>query len=212
MPAPSSPAQSVAPSQRELLRQYVSRRLARLNNLRETRPAEAAGALARLRRAVGVQPGADPMVWGETLDEMPAQLFGRDGTVSAAEWAAHAALTLYATHQQSHARAMHEPQQPFGRAVRRLADGDTASDAAVLRRFHAVATATSFAETVHHARGLVGQLRAASIPFDYVRLATDLYQLQWSGGAAQVRLEWGRHYYRDRGPSDGQPTSAGPDA
>ncbi|PPH25478.1 type I-E CRISPR-associated protein Cse2/CasB [Rathayibacter toxicus] len=158
--------------------------------------------LARLRRAVASAPGADPFVWAETLEGLPIEYQGSDGEATPAEHAAHAAITLYAVHQQSKAIGMHQRDVSLGRAVARLAHRNPATDAhdsdkqsPVLRRFLALGTATSFHETLHHARGLITQLRGASIPLDYGLLAYHLARLQRPSYADGVRLDWGRDYY-----------------
>lgn len=150
--------------------------------------------LARLRHAVAKEPGADPAVWAITVGGLPGPAPTSDSP-SPAERAAHAALTLYATHQQSRTEAMHQPGVGLGTAVRRLGLASGAEEA-VRRRFDAAATATVLAETVHHLRGLVTQLRAHRVGLDYGRLADDLDQLQQPGGADRVRLHWARQYYR----------------
>src|SRR4051812_25908583 len=63
------------------------------------------GDLAALRRAVTGTPGEDPRTWELTVADVSP--WARDDEPTAAELAAHAALTLYAVHQQSQGRAMH---------------------------------------------------------------------------------------------------------
>ena len=150
--------------------------------------------VAQLRHAVTKEPGADPAVWEITVGSLPGAAPTSDAPTRA-ERASHAALTLYATHQQSRTEAMHTPGVGLGTAVRRLGLASGAEEA-VRRRFDAAATATTFAETVHHLRGLVTQLRSARIGLDYGRLADDLDQLQQPDGPDKVRLRWARQYYR----------------
>ncbi len=158
-----------------------------------------AGDLANLRRAVNAEPGADPAVWEYTLDGLPERYVGRTDAPTAGESAVHAAMTLYAVHQQSKPTSMHKPGVSLGRALALL--GRTRSVAAqpdaskaVKRRFDALMTAESFAELTYHARGLIQQLRAADIALDYGRLAEDLRLLQRPATANSVRLRWGRDY------------------
>jgi CRISPR system Cascade subunit CasB len=171
------------------------------------RPARRAGAtasLARLRRAVGRPVGSDPAVWEETLGGLPEEYASDADDASAGENAAHAAITLYGIHQQSRGSArMHVRGHSIGSAVSRLAVTNTSStstgvpdrEQAVVRRFHMLGTAITFAEVVHHARGLITQLRGESIPLDYGRLAVDLARLQSASTADRVRLDWGRDFY-----------------
>ena len=159
----------------------------------------AAASLARLRRAVGTEPGSDPSIWQETLEGLPIQFVGGDLTVSAEERAVYAALTLFALHQQSKGEGMHRYGISFGAAASKLAFATSGvageRNPAVLRRFQALGTATSLAESVVHARGLVGQFRSAGVPLDYGRFAVDLARLQDPRSSDGVRLEWGRAYY-----------------
>ena len=55
--------------------------------------------------------------------------------------------------------------------------------------------AETFLEVVHHARGLITQLRSHGIPLDYGMFTEDLVYLQ-TRGADRVRLRWGRDFYR----------------
>jgi CRISPR system Cascade subunit CasB len=162
--------------------------------------ATATASLAKLRRAVNAGPGTDPSVWFETLDGVPAALLGRGDAPSPYETAIHASVTLHAIHQQSQRVRMHQLGYPVGRAIRllakRISGGVSGNDSPVMRRFRALATASSLAETTRHLRGLVTQLRGEAIPLDYGLLARDLRRLQHPGTAPGVRLQWGRDYHR----------------
>ena len=69
----------------------------------------------------------------------------------------------------------------------------------VLRRFNETATSSGMEELEHHLRGLVNMLRAEGIPLDYPQLAGELFAYQSPEQAAQVRLAWGRDFYRYAG-------------
>lgn len=178
----------------------------------------AAARLARLRRALTSSPGSIPDVWSDTIGALPPGLLGREDAASAYELAAHAAVCLYAIHQQSQPVGMHCPQRNLGAGVqllRRSRGGGEDADKAVLRRFHALATASSFSETLHHLRGLVTLLRSERVGLDYGQLAVDLRRLQQPSSTPGVRLTWGRGLYRrssthDSDATDGvdQPTSS----
>ncbi len=159
----------------------------------------AAGNLAVLRRSITAAPGATPQVWQLLFENWPPELAPRKGEEEAtpAELAAHAALTLYAVHQQSQRQLkMHRPGYSMGRSTGLLARplGED-EEIRVRRRFNALATASSLPETLHHARGLITQFRGADIPLDYGQLAVDLYRLQKPASADWVRRQWGRDYY-----------------
>jgi len=173
----------------------------------------AAGALARLRRAVATEPGTEPGIWDLLFEGFPQELVGRGEEPSRAERSAHAALTLYAVHQQSQKSGMHVVGRSLGTAcgllARNLAAGrEVGADPGAVRRFQALGTSTSFSETLYHARGLVMQLRGAQIAVDYGRLAADLYRLQHPARSDTVRLQWGRDFY-SIGPETSTDTAAG---
>jgi CRISPR system Cascade subunit CasB len=188
--------------QLDTLGQMIDRRVTRLTETRQTSGTTAA--LARLRANVGRPPGQDPDIWDLTIDGITPEERHDDATL--AEWAAHAALTLFAVHQQSIDAPMHHRGIGFGRAVamldrQRPAGGDGVSP--VRRRFNAVVTSWSVEELTHHVRGLVGQMRSERIGFDYAAFADDLLRFQLPGGADVVRRRWGRQFHR-LDPSDQQ--------
>jgi len=153
----------------------------------------AAAALARLRRAP-VDDLAEGGVFDLVYDDLPERLMSDAGEPTAAESAIHAALVLYAGHQQSRGEPMHVYGRSLGRAARELAiiRGDGALDEAAVTRFQRVATATGRAARLAQLRSFIALLRSHGIPLDYARLARDLYDLDQPDGAARVRLRWGR--------------------
>lgn len=183
------------PARRRPLRplgSFVSKRVTAWQRDYIRRRPDALSTLAQLRRGVGKEVGSLPDLWRFTLEGLPGKPESDDPTYE--ERAAHTALTLFAVHQQSRREEMHLPGQSLGTAVRQLRSR-SASDDAVRRRFEALGTAETFAEVVNHARGLINQLRAHSIPLDYGTFADDLFLLQTSADD-QVRLRWGRDFYR----------------
>ena len=101
---------------------YAAQQLHRLQSLPDNqRRAE----LAKLRRGIGHAPGELPELWGSFLLGMPESFQGRSAP-SAAEWAVYLALTLYAMHQQGNDRPMNCPGNTLGRAVRQLAERNSA--------------------------------------------------------------------------------------
>ncbi len=158
--------------------------------------ARGAAALAQLRRAINTAPGADPFVWELMFADWPPELAAHSDEPTIAERAAHAALTLYAVHQQGRRQSrMHRTGRSLGLAVGELGRSSGAEDA-VRRRFDALATADDLSEILYHGRGLITQLRSADIGLDYGLLASHLALLQREGFADRVRLRWGRDYYR----------------
>lgn len=167
--------------------------------------------LAKLRRGLGKPAGSVPEIWELTIGVVPGSLTWSRDEPSVAEQATHAALTLYALHQQSQSAPAHVPGTSFGQAVGRLRFSDARSEEAVTRRFMAVATAETIDEVLIHARGLITQLRGEQ-GLDYARFANDLFGLLTPATAQSVRLAWGRAFYRtapdapDNTGETGQPT------
>lgn len=159
------------------------------------RSAAVAG-LARLRRGVGKPAGSVNEILQYTVSEKFAGPGAGDGPTPA-ETAAHVALTLYAVHQQSQHKRMHQRGYGLGRSVRMLHPEDFGTVVPpVLRRFQALGTAQNLEELVHHLRGMVQLLRGRDIPLDYALLADELTLWQRRGGASTVRLRWGREFFR----------------
>ena len=156
-------------------------------------------ALAKLRSALGKPVGAVPEVLQWTIAGLPEPDSGFtpvDGP-SWEELASHTAITLFAVHQQSiRDRRMNAEGRSIAAAAGVLHARGVNPDG-VTRRFEALGTAASWDETVRHARGLIRMLNAERIALDYGYLADDLFDLQ-RGAGDQVRLRWGRDFYRTR--------------
>lgn len=159
--------------------------------------------LAALRRGAGRDAGDVPQMWRyyTTLQQ--------DGRRSWRLAAEHAALTLYAVHQQSKAKPMHVSGIGLGTAMRALRLNGKFSQDAVDRRFAAAATATSFDEICLHLRGLITQLRTIDQPLDYTRLYHDLVRWQRPEEIASVRRAWGSRYFATS--TNGERKDGGPD-
>lgn len=197
-PTENQPA-GIRPRRYDRLGMHVAGVVFRLQSriLRDKADPTAVGVLARLRRGVGRNPGFD-----YTLEEylaVPPDLIRYAPPESPAdeEHAAHDAVTLYALHQQSQRRPMYLRGNGLGVAVSRLVDA-SASPEGVRRRFAALGTATTYAETIHHLRGLTMMLREQEIPVDYGLLADDLLTLRRPDGRRTVQAIWGREFYRAR--------------
>lgn len=194
-------------SARDQLGAFVGKRIAAIQNAYLSASGRAKGAreLATLRHAVTKTPGDVADTWPLELEGMPAVLVGRRDAPSPGEWAVHAALTLYAIHQQSQTTPMHQRGWEYGlgqairQLVRRNPDAYTSLEEGELpRRFAALVTAESFPETVHYARQLVSQLRGEAIPLDYALLAQQFYDLQMPGRTDATKLAWGRGFAQYR--------------
>ncbi|MFD8812169.1 type I-E CRISPR-associated protein Cse2/CasB [Streptomyces sp. NPDC059627] len=175
--------------------------------------------LARLRRGAGRDAADLPDLW--TLVDTSPLNTRLDGVrplgekeLVRAEDALHAALTLWALHQQSRSARMHRPhtyKQPagLGAAVRRLMPPD-GIDEPVRKRLVRAGTAPDLTTLSQRLRDLIVLLRRADIPLDYGLLAGQLYTWQCPGGADTVRREWGRSFHSWQEPAT-QPPGQSPD-
>jgi CRISPR system Cascade subunit CasB len=173
----------------------IDKRIAALQKGYLANRSDSIAALARLRRGVGKPPGSVQDILEHTL--APEFVFGwHKDEPSRAETAAHHAMTLYALHQQSQSRGMHQPGKRLGNAIRRLASGSTVEPShPIARRFAMLGTADSLDELIQHLRGVVQLLRASGIPIDYGLLAAQLMSWQAPRGPAGIRLIWGRDFH-----------------
>lgn len=178
--------------------------------------------LAKLRRAIGKQPGATPEIWAITLTDAPESWRGAynkiasgnvdksydwlDGCIkpSYAEYAVHVALTLYALHRQGSDKSVNLSGKSkdgkylgnsIGGAAAMLVKPDGSNLNAVKNRFDKMATAVDFNELAYHARGIVQMLESKN-KMDYPRFASDLFAYQIPGRADEIRLRWGEDFYR----------------
>jgi CRISPR system Cascade subunit CasB len=182
------------------LANFVSSKIGYLLNSRDESSVRAS--LAKLRRGIGKKPGSLPDIWNLTLEGLPENFLSKTDEPTRAEWAAHMAMTLFALHQQGknpRDNPMSTPNELLGSAVRLLISrrGESAEQA-IKRRFDAVVTSSSATELAHHLRGLIQLLRSESIPLSYPQLAWDLFQFQEPELRDDVRLRWGRDYYKMR--------------
>jgi CRISPR system Cascade subunit CasB len=169
---------------------------------------DAVAALARLRRGIGRAVGELPDLWGLIGTEPLYELYERqeltEDAMRRAEEAAHAAVTLWSLHQQSHhtARMHRRPGLELGAAVRRLVAG-AEIDEPTRKRFVRAGTAATPVVLAGRLRDLVLLMRREAVPLDYGQLADQLYLWQSPGGPQSVRRSWGRSYLAVRGPASG---------
>ncbi|MFF2812522.1 type I-E CRISPR-associated protein Cse2/CasB [Streptomyces sp. NPDC058000] len=177
---------------------------------------DAVGTLARLRRGIGRPAGETADLWGligtEPLYEQYERRELTEDAMRQAEEAAHAAVTLWSLHQQSHHTVpMHrKPGPELGTAVRRLAPGPEI-DEPTRKRFVRVGTAATPVVLAGRLRDLILLLRREAIPLDYGLLADQLHTWQRPGGPQSVRRSWGRSYLAVPRPASGNgEATAGP--
>jgi CRISPR system Cascade subunit CasB len=153
--------------------------------------------LANLRRGVGRNPGELPELWGILFDGVPDEYLEDEKF----ERALYTALTLFALHQQGHdlkTELMHREKVGLGEAMACLVDDQRENEERITRRFNQIATSADLLEMSQHLRGAVQLMRGQEIPLDYAKLAGDLhqYQYQYPDFQIDVRLRWGRDYYK----------------
>ena len=186
----------------ETIYAFVNQKIFSISHLWETQESAARSILARMRRGVGKHPGSTPELWEMTLDGLPEQFAGKGRMIKPThgEFAVYTALTLFALHQQGYnanKELMSKNKFDFGRAARRIAENDEDLKR-IKRRFDAAVTSESMEEISNHLRGLVQLLRSKKIPMDYPQLAEDLFWFFDVRHRDDVRLKWGRDFYRYR--------------
>ena len=205
VPAPRSQPPATRPRYGRRRRDFGDHVAATIVPLQAGYRAETSTAIAtaaQLRAAAAGQPGQHYVVLAETLVPDDHLEHGAGDEATDREHAKHTAVTLYALHQQSiRDKPMHVDGPGLGTAVSLLAKADRSADA-VRRRFAALGTASTYAETARHLRSLVRQLRHHKIGLDYGLLAEDLERLRKPGGPADVRARWGRDYHRTAPATD----------
>jgi CRISPR system Cascade subunit CasB len=112
--------------------------------------------------------------------------------------AEHLALTLFAVHQQSKPKSVHQRGVGVGTAIAALRASEKFSERAVERRFAAFATATSLTEAGTHLRGLITQLKSIEQGLDYTQLMKDLIAWQYPENVGAVRRRWGMQFFINR--------------
>ncbi len=154
--------------------------------------------LAQLRRGIGKKPGELPELWGAFLNSLPEELMSKSGEPSYSEWAIYTALTLFALHQQGHSEPMNSEgeENRLGRAVRKLIHNDDEEENIRLK-FSIAACSDDMTELSYRLRTIVKLLSNENIKLDYVDLAEDLFLFQIKKSDNEVRLKWGRDFYRN---------------
>lgn len=155
---------------------------------------------AQLRSALGKETGSIPAIWDLTLD---GEYKGRSDAPTPGEKAVHGALTLWARHQGSNKRQMHDSsEQPrrFASAIRVVAEKQRGEkrveETPIYRSFSAAIQAPTYEGLLVRLRSLVSQLEAAEVPCDYGYLASDLFYWQDPRCRTSVVRNWGRQFAR----------------
>ncbi|MFG2078711.1 type I-E CRISPR-associated protein Cse2/CasB [Nonomuraea maritima] len=190
------------------------------NELRDDAPAT----LSRWRQGLSHSPDTMPVLAMQIANVLshPDER-EHDREARAWEVAVHYGLSIFAVHQQSQERPMHErSRRSFGEAGRLLARHQAqnlerrefsrttpqfeAVNRGIVRRLEAAMSSVSVAELVGHARGLVPMLRQASISLDYVQFISDLAAWAHAPSRGPTALRWGRDFYKPFPAEDKQTT------
>jgi CRISPR type I-E/ECOLI-associated protein CasB/Cse2 len=180
------------------------------NKLRDDAPAT----LSRWRQGLSHSPDTMPVLAMQIANVL-SDPDERDSDRGARAWgiAIHYGLGLFAVHQQSQERPMHErSRRSFGEACRLLVRHQAhdlerrefspktpqfeAVNRGIVRRLEAAMSSVSVAELVGHARSLVPMLRQASISLDYVQFISDLAAWAHAPSRGSTALRWGRDFYK----------------
>ena len=180
------------PIRKDQIKQYVAQQLFRLEQQRSISAGRVA--LAQLRRGIGHEPGELPQLWGAFLSGLPEELQNSSSQPSREEWAIYTALTLYALHQQGRQDSVNSDGVSLGSAAAKLAANDEARER-IWRRLNLVAQSDDMIEMNYRLRQLITLLKAEGIGLDYVMLAADLYEYQFTDSVNRVRLRWGQNFF-----------------
>lgn len=177
----------------------VNAKVGRLQAACLGRSAAAKATLARLRRLGTPCGGSWASVGEEIFCDLPFDSYP-DLEQDRALRSVRAALTLYATHQQSKSHGMAvlsgggHGRGSFGSACRIVAIR-TGGGQGVLRRMSVIESASDFAGVETAVRALVCRMRTEDVPLDYGMLARDLYLVQHDRARDGVFMGWAKDYF-----------------
>jgi CRISPR type I-E-associated protein CasB/Cse2 len=164
---------------------------------------DAAAELAALRSGTGREAGTVAAMWPFHRTRMASEWRDR-GSLTRDLAAEHAALTLFARHQQTHSRRMHVPGSSPGTAAGLLAKKAAAggegkgATASLERRFGVLLTSADAAELAMHLRSFIPLLNQAGVGLDYdlLRSALRVWDDPRSPDAASgFRQRWDRDFH-----------------
>ena len=85
----------------------------------------------------------------------------------------------------------------FGQAAAKLVKNDDDMER-ILKRINLVATAVSPKDVAYHLRSIIQLFKSEGIALDHAGLAKDIYLFSYPEYASNVKLSWGRDFYRER--------------
>lgn len=162
--------------------------------------------LAHLRHSIGKELSQTVEVWQYVFSQMPESFLSNSGIATKEENAIFTSLQLYALHQQGNdepvcffsddeSKDSKLQFQNMGFSLNQLRIQDDSK--AIDKRFNAMITSGTFTEMSIHLRHLIHIFKNKSkSKINYAKLANDLFWFQ-NGKKEQIRLQWGRDYYRN---------------
>ncbi|MFG1967594.1 type I-E CRISPR-associated protein Cse2/CasB [Nonomuraea sp. NPDC049028] len=185
---------------------------------------DAPAILSRWRRGLSHSPDTMPVLAMQIANVLShPEERETDREAQAWEAAVHYGLGLFAVHQQSQDRSMHQRSGPsLGAACRLLTNHQAQAlerrefspatpqfetvNRGIVRRLESAMSSVSAAELVGHVRGLVPMLRQVPIVLDYVQFTAELAAWAHSPSRGPTALRWGRHFYAPF-PTGNKPTT-----
>jgi CRISPR system Cascade subunit CasB len=172
---------------------YTFSKIKYLESIRDTSAGKAM--LANMRRGIGKQPGELPELWGIVFEDIPDELTGKSGP-SDAEQSVYISLTLYALHCQGSETSMNASDVSLGKAAAGLVHTQDDKER-IEKRLNLVVSSNSLTDIAYQLRGIVYLLKNDGIALDYPRLAKELYLFAFPAYSGEVKLKWGRDFYRE---------------
>ncbi len=164
------------------------------------------GALARLRRSAGKEPGEDDGVFRYVVPYLPDPEDDRDGWVETCRYLVAALFALHSPAPQPNKTVTPMPGDSLGAAFNRMAPQGAGNREAIERRFAQLLVADR-EELPDRLRQAIQLLRAAGEPVDWRMLLADLEQ--WNRPRRPVQRRWARDFWRlpEREASDTEPAA-----
>lgn len=167
-----------------------------LENLRGTGPGKAT--LAELRQGLGKNPEEAPESWGKVLSYIQSVRTEEidNGFITPEEKAVYLAMCLYALGCQGQDNKSQQIQQEgisLGKAVGKLAKGDSNSQNSLQTKLKSLLGAKSYNTFAVQLRALIPMICKKG-GLDFPRLAKDLVYLQYSSSKKNVGIQWIRSF------------------
>lgn len=159
--------------------------------------------LANIRNTINREAGSNLFALAYIFEKLPEELLGYRETLNDYEKAILTAVQLYALHQQANENSVlkldyneGEKRQNLGDVLSTLRSDDSKS---IDSRFNVMITASNFTQLQNRLRQLIKILKSekSGIKVDYASLADDLYWFL-KNRKAELKIKWGRSYYKFR--------------